>query len=426
MSGQAPAVNGMVGFRHDVDWKPSHTLAGELTRAGYQTEMVGKFHLYPHRKRYGFEHLRLSDSHHAQNNDYTDWLMHAGAVPFEAGRAHGVSGNGWVGRPDYLPEHQTHAFWCVSQALDFLRKRDPTTPFFLNISFVDPHPPLTPPRFYYDRYISQVVPMPVVGDWAPPFAGPEKGLDINASILCLDEAAMRCARAGYFGLINHVDDQLGRLISFLQPSTSYGTDVRQRQSLFDNTFILFTSDHGEMLGDHNLFRKTFAYEASARVPFFVLAPRSMDYPAEVVSAAPVGLQDVMPTLLDAAGVRIPETVSGRSLLPLMRGSAREWREVLHGEHAGRYRYEDGMQYLTDGHVKYVWHTQTGLEHLFDLDEDPCELHDQALREDAVAQLAPWRERLVARLKDRPEGFTDGERLIVGQPHEAVVPGQVLA
>ncbi|HVF11249.1 MAG TPA: arylsulfatase [Abditibacteriaceae bacterium] len=416
MSGQEPAVNGMVGFTGG-DWHPAHTLAGELSRAGYQTEMIGKLHLFPYRKRYGFDHVRLSDASHgmvaevANTNDYIAWLAQGGAVPLEAGVAHGVSANGWVGRPHYLPEHQTHSFWCVSQAVEFIYKRDPSAPFFLNVSFIDPHPPLTPPQLYYDRYITRDLPMPVVGDWAPPFAGPEKGLDINASILCLDEDAMRCARAAYYGMINHVDDQVGRLINYLQ-----------RQNLFHNTFILFTSDHGEMLGDHNMFRKTFAYEASARVPFFARAAATMNYPAEVVTSLPVGLQDVMPTLLDVAGVPIPETVTGCSLLPLLRGEPGPWRDVLHGEHAGCYRYEDGMHYLTDGHFKYVWYSQTGREHLFDLDDDPQELHDLSRSEDAESRLSPWRTRLAATLKERPEGFSDGARLIAGRPHHNMVPG----
>ena len=415
MSGQAPAANGMVGYKGGVQWNPAHTLAGELAKAGYQTEMVGKLHLYPARKRYGFDHIQLAESTRGANNDYTDWLMEGGAVPLEggashAGVAHGVSANGWVGRPHYLPEQRTHTFWCATQAMDFLRKRDPSAPFCLNVSFIDPHPPLTPPQFYYDRYITQDLPMPVIGDWAPPFDGPEKGLDINASILCLDEDAMRCARAAYYGMINHIDDQVGRLVNFMSDT-----------GILNNTFILFTSDHGEMLGDHNMFRKTFAYEASARVPFFARAPSAWRYPQEVTTHAAVGLQDIMPTFLEAADIQIPETVTGSSLLPLMRGEEAGWREVLHGEHSGCYRYEDGMHYLTDGHTKYVWYSQTGQEHLFNLDQDPNELHDIALETDRDAQLAPWRTRLIQALRDRQEGFTDGERLIAGKRHDQLVP-----
>lgn len=418
MSGQAPATNGMVGMTR-AKWNPSHTLAGELSKAGYQTEMIGKLHLFPARKRYGFDHMVLSDGPYADvrfsedgtdHNDYLDWLNEGeGSLSRQAGIAHGVSVNSWVGRPHHLPEHKTHTFWCVSKAMEFIDKRDPEAPFFLNVSFYDPHPPLTPPQLYYDRYINRDLPMPFVGDWAPSLEGPQRGLDVDASAVCLDEHTMRCARAGYYGLINFIDDQVGRLLNFLR-----------RRRLLDNTFIMFASDHGEMLGDHNMFRKTFAYEPSARIPYFARPARTMDYPSEVVSCAPVGLQDVMPTLLDVAEAPVPETVTGASLLPLMRGDQTTWRDVLHGEHAGQYRDEDGMHYLTDGHRKYIWYSQTGQEHLFDLDEDPNELYDLALQDGASEELLPWRQRLATHLKDRPEGFSDGHELRTGRPHKSIV------
>ncbi|MBI2195265.1 MAG: arylsulfatase [Planctomycetes bacterium] len=410
MSGQAPAVNGMVGYQEGVEWQPAHVLAGELSRAGYQTEMVGKLHLHPVRKRYGFDHLRLTDATRGSTSDYGDWLRAGGTTSLDVGVAHGVSANGWVGRPHYLPEEKTLTFWCVSQAIDFLHRRDPTVPFFLNVSFIDPHPPLTPPAFYYDRYMGMDLPRPVVGDWSPRFDAPEKGLNIDASEMCVDDAAMKCCRAAYYGMINFIDDQVGRLLQVLKG-----------MGLFHNTFILFTSDHGEMLGDHHMFRKTFAYEASARVPFFARAPRALKYPAEIVSNHPVGLQDVMPTLLDAAGVPVPETVTGRSLLPFLRGESPDWRPFLHGEHAGCYRYEDGMHFVTDGHYKFIWYSQTGRQQLFDLDRDPNELRDLARGNETEARLAPWRSRLIQALEGRPEGFTDGRNLIPGRPHRNLVP-----
>jgi arylsulfatase len=413
MSGQAPDVNGMVGFQGGVAWDPPATLAGELSRAGYQCEMVGKLHLWPARKRYGFDHMRLADGTRGRDNDYVEWL--GGAAPIERwGMAHGVSPNGWIGRPTHLHETQTHAFWCVSQAIEFLTKRDPSVPFFLNVSFIDPHPPLTPPQFFYDRYANRALPPPVVGDWAPAFETPEKGFDPEVADtggrLRLDDDTLHYCRAAYYGLINHVDMQIGRLLQYLRDSR-----------LFEETFLLFTSDHGEMLGDHHMFRKTYPFEASARVPFLARAPRRMGYPREVVTLAPVGLQDVMPTLLDVAGATPPAAVTGRSVLPLMRGETAGWRETLHGEHAGCYRPDDGMHYLVDGRTKYIWYSQTGRELLFDLDRDPQEMHDLAADAGAEERLAPWRWRLVERLRQRPEGFTDGERLIAGRPHRNLVP-----
>ena len=158
MTGTAPAANGVVGFK-SAQWNPPHTLAGELSRAGYQTEMIGKLHMNPKRKRYGFDHMQLADATRGDHNDYVEWLQqYHKRNEMHPGMAHGISSNGWIGRPHHLPEEQMHTFWCIDRAMDFLQKRDPTVPFFLNISLIDPHPPLTPPALYYDRYIHRNLP----------------------------------------------------------------------------------------------------------------------------------------------------------------------------------------------------------------------------------------------------------------------------
>jgi len=409
MTGTAPAANGCVGFK-GAEWNPTHTLAGELSRSGYQTEMIGKLHLHPPRKRFGFDHMWLAEATRGQHNDYVEWLQQQhGRTEVHPGMAHGVSSNGWVGRPHHLPEEQMHTFWCVDRAMDFLQKRDPSAPFFLNVSFIDPHPPLTPPALYYDRYIHRNLPAPVVGDWAPQFDEPQKGLDPNAWEMRLPAPDLQCCRAAYYGMINFIDDQIGRLYQFAR-------------GLLDECLLIFTSDHGEMLGDHHLFRKTWPYDPSVRIPFIVRPPKSRGWPGEVVCDAPVGLQDIMPTILDAAGLPIPDTCTGKSLLPVMRGEATQVRDLLHGEHAGCYDYDHGHHFLTDGRRKYVWYTQTGREHLFDLDEDPQEGRDLALEPDADVRLRPWREKLIGFLEDRPEGFTNGEKLVAGRPHDPLMPG----
>ena len=416
-SGQSPEAHGMVGMKGNVPWNPPYTLPGELARAGYQTEMIGKLHLYPERKLYGFHHIRLAESTNREDhgNDYLDWLRDGGAVPLETnefGHGHGVSPNGWVGRPSHLPEHKTHSFWVVSQAQQFLKRRDQTAPFFLNVSFIDPHPPLTPPRFYYDRYMALDIPEPAIGDWAPDVP-PTKGQDPNAWFVNLDRDTMRRCRAAYYGLMNHVDDQVARLLDYMR---LYGH--------MRDTLILFTSDHGEMLGDHHMYRKCFPYEGSARVPFLLHAPPSMGLKSGITPFAPVGLQDVMPTLLDAAGVDVPDSVTGRSVLPLLREQSNsEWRDAIHGEHSGLYENELGNHFLVGERHKYVWWSQTGREQLFDLQNDPQELHDLTRDPGSEPLLAKWRGRMIQQLRHRPEGFVDGDRLAAGRPHRQMVPGK---
>jgi arylsulfatase A-like enzyme len=115
-----------------------------------------------------------------------------------------------------------------------------------------------------------------------------------------------------------------------------------------NTWFLFTADHGDMLGDHNLWRKTYAYEGSTRIPFLVVPPgcltgqRGRQAPEiRGVADEVVELRDVVPTLLQAAGLPLPDTVDGCSLLPLLhsatgRGATKEWRAYIHGEHCTCY------------------------------------------------------------------------------------------
>jgi arylsulfatase A-like enzyme len=331
--------------------------------------------------------------------------------------AHGATPNGYIGRPFHLDEALTHTFWCASEAIAFLAKRDRTVPFFLNVSFYDPHPPQVPPAFCFERYDRMALPPPVVGDWAPDVPGPTAGEDPegvkSTALVHLGDRQNHRWRAAYFGAITYVDYQVGRLVQYLREA-----------GLLEETFLLFTADHGEMLGDHHMIGKTRAFEGAARVPFLCRPPQAWGYPARQVVDAPVGLQDVMPTLLDAAGLTVPDSCTGQSVLPLMRGEspAAGWRDALHGEHAKRYPQHGGMHYLTDGHTKYIWYSQTGDELLFDLDEDPQERHDLAATASGASRLDTWRRRLVEELRGRPEGFVEGSSLVPGRPHGPTVMG----
>ncbi len=405
LTGKTPFNHGLVGFEPEP-LGDCPTLPGELRAHGYQTILVGKKHVYPTRKRFGFDHMLLADFE--QEGDYTDWLREQNIGAAGDPHLHGVSINGWVGRPTHLPEGMTHTSWCVSEAIKLIERRDPSQPLFLWLSFNAPHPPLTPPAHHFERYMNANLPDRVVGDWAKQFDEPLKGCDPDASTIALNPHAMHCCRAGYYGLITHVDDQVARLMHRMEG-----------MGMLKDTFTLFTSDHGEMLGDHNLFRKTFAYEGSSHVPFLTRAPAWMACKPGPIDRV-VGLQDVMPTLLDAGGAPIPDGVDGLSVLPLMRGDSLPWRTHLHGEHAGFYCPEDGVQFMTDGGEKYIWYTQTGEEQLFDLRSDPNETRNLAPRPEAKSMLEMWRHRMAQYLADRPEGFSQRGRLVAGRPESPVV------
>jgi arylsulfatase A-like enzyme len=125
----------------------------------------------------------------------------------------------------------------------------------------------------------------------------------------------------------------------------------------------------------------------------------------------------MPTILDSAGLPVPATVDGSSMLPLIRGETTDWREFVHGEHSWCYSEEQEMQYVTDGRWKYIWFPRLGTEQLFDLGIDRGECRDLSGDPQYSAELAAWRERLIQVLEPRNAGLTEGGRLVcqAGQP-----------
>jgi len=403
LSGQSPATHGMVGYRDAVEWDAPTTLPQALREQGYQTCWVGRsMHQFPARKRYGFDHMVI----HGWDSDYVRWLNEHQPAGSGGYMGMGCMHNDWTARPWHMDESLHHTNWTVSEALRFLETRDPSCPFFLVVSFLAAHPPLTPPAFYMERYLRQELPEPVIGDWAEPPDDDGVGDDIAPDRVHLSGEALHACRAGYYALINHVDDQLRRI---LNPIT--GVD----RMTGGNTVVALTSDHGEMLGDHYLWRKSVPYEGSARIPLMIRAPERFGLRKRLAAPQPVCLEDIMPTLLDMADCPIPSTVEGRSLLPILRGESPSWRPYLHIEHAPLHHT------LTDAKQKYIWHVATGREQLFDLVSDPHELHEMSTDVGAASILSAWRQRLVRELAVRPEGFSDGHRLVPGRPYEAVLP-----
>ena len=407
MTGKRPASHGIL--MNAVGWLDGPTLPGELSRAGYQTHLVGKLHLFPRRRLYGFDSSVWADSPSGApaSDDYQLFLAREGVRSWNPGVAHGAHQNGWVARPWHLPEHLHFTNWCADHALDFLHRRDPTVPFFLKVSFHQPHQPCTPPQPYWDRYMGMDLPEPVIGDWARVYDGPQRGLSVTSWRTALPPELLRQYRAGYYGAINHIDDQIGRVLVALPA----------------NTVVLFVSDHGEMLGDHQWIRKRNAFEGSARIPFLLRMPPDPRWEAVrgQVRDELVELMDVMPTLLDIAGADIPEGVEGRSLMPLIRDEKSSWRTFLHGECAIVPTLDSGMQYLTDGRRKYIWYPGTGNQHYFDLENDPDEMEELSANPAHQADIGDWRARLVAELDGRPEGFVEDGRLrVIGGPAAPVM------
>lgn len=410
LTGQFPATNGMVGYRGGCPLKVP-TVTQILSNAGYATTIVGRYmHQSPYDEPYGFE-KRVLGSTYIQDDDYAKMLDEK--VPELGGiRGLGISFNGWQAKSWTLPEYLHPTNWTVKRARDVIQEQDDNQPFFLTTSFYAPHPPLIPPAFYMNRYLNMDLPSCAIGDWATPPKNNAIGEGVDVHRTCLKDGVLRNAQAGYFGLINHIDDQLYWLIS----------EFKQKSRKMNRPWlIVFTSDHGEMLGEHYYFRKCEPYEGSSRIPLLIQVSSEFEFKSGLKCNRPVCLEDIMPTMLESANISVPEYVDGKSLLPILRGENTEHRNWLHGEHAPCYSQRQAYHFLTDGKMKYIWRPLDGSEQLFDLENDSKELHDLTLEESNKEQVELWRRRLIEHLSGRPEGFTDGRELISGRPYKPVLP-----
>ena len=409
--------HGRVGYEDNVPWRYPHTMAGELSKAGYYTQCVGKMHVHPLRNYLGFHNVDLHDGylHSARYShvpyresqfvadDYFHWLRQELGADADVTDT-GIDCNSWVARPWTHEEKYHPTNWVTDRCLDFLRRRDPDQPFFLMASYLRPHPPLDAPQHYFDLYKDKDLRKPFVGSWETDQFLRRDGRIFDSKTGPVDPELIRQAQIGYYACITHLDHQIGRLIMALI-----------EQEVYDDTVILFTADHGEELCDHHMFRKSRPYEGSCRVPFFLTAGKNTGLhitPASTCHSV-VELRDVMPTLLSLAGAPIPDTVDGYDLLPLARdpeGTVRPW---LHGEHSYG---EFSNHWIVTETDKYIWFPVTGQEQYFDLADDPHELTDRIGDPEVRERITYLRSCLIQSLTERPEGFTDGEKLIPGRPY----------
>ncbi len=405
ISGQFPFTHG-ARTNVNTEWEIHNTLAQTMRGNGYQTAWIGRsMHQFPVTKRFGWEVMVQNDHRSKGKEDDYDAFLDRN-LPEGGAYYHGsgVMHNDWTARSFHLPEHLHHTNWTIHKAQEFLDTRDTTRPFCMVASFVAAHPPLIPPAFYMERYLRTGVPDPAIGDWAVPPDNGGIGLGVSSTRVDLRGEALLSCRAGNYGLINHLDAQTRRLMNGIL----FGVDLR-------NTVIVYTADHGEMLGDHHLWRKSVPYEGSCHIPMLILAPPSFGFPPGQVLDHPVCLEDIMPTILELSGTPIPDTVEGKSLVPLLSGeTGSPWRDFVHVECAPRHHT------LSDGKEKFIWFVAEGREQFFDLRTDPEERRDLIASPDHAGRIDTWRDRLVEVLGDRPEGFVANGKLVPGRSYPAVL------
>jgi arylsulfatase len=343
VTGQYPSVHGL--WANGVALPAGANLfSRSLAEGGYDCGMIGKMHLAacfqgrtePRQPNDGYRVYRWAHdpSHGSPENDYHRWLAERHPDLLEAAAAGGPRVRHQPAGFDTMPTEAHYSRWASERAIEFLEDRpDPGHPFFLWVNFYDPHHPFVAPQEYLDRYDPETVPLPVGYEGeletkpdiqrqasAESYAGHARGYGDHAP------HEIREIIAAYYAMVTLIDDETKRILDRL---ADLGLD--------ENTLVIFTSDHGEMLGDHQLLLKgPMLYEMAVRVPLIMRWPGVL--PAGERRDALVQWIDLNPTLMDAAGLDPLPGSQGMSLLPLARGEdgapTRNWAicEYLNSGH----------------------------------------------------------------------------------------------
>jgi choline-sulfatase len=399
LTGLSPWDDGLFGV-HTMALRWPFEQPRAMHDDGYYAMTIGKNHFHPMRNLHGYDRALIYDgtSYSDKVDDYGQWL--ARVAPGVDEHSTGLGWNDRGGKPwphaDYL--HPTS--WTGQQAVDFINDYHLDRPFFLKVSFHRPHSPYDPIHKWFDYYGKMDLPKAKVGKWAEElygsFTAPQPATAARAN---LGDEVVRNSRQGYYGSISHVDEQIGRVIAALT-----------KRGWLENTLIVFFADHGDMIGDQHLWRKTYAYEGSSRIPMIVRwGSEVLDAPRGQVLPQLTELRDVLPTFLDAAGVAAPSSLDGKSLLNLIRGKTSGWPTQLDMEHSMCYFNENVWTALTDGKFKYIFHSYDCTQQLFDIENDPHELDELSRKPEYAKTLAEWRQRMIDHLSVRgPKWVKDGQ------------------
>lgn len=345
-----------------------------LADAGYTCGLAGKLHLATCAD--GVVEKRIDDgykvfhwSHHPQpdwpENAYTQWLTQQGQN-WES--LYGGESTPYVKKG--IPAEYSQTTWCANMAIDFIREQK-GNPWFFSYNCFAPHHPFDPPADYLARYSPEELPLPK--SRPNEAAGKTTYQELDSEFAHSDPnsyhvAAMtdndkREVTAAYYAMVELIDENVGRMVATLKETGQ-----------FENTMIIFMSDHGEMLGDHGIYLKgPHFYEEAVRVPLIFSWPGQ--YCNGLRADGLTELTDIAPTLLDSVGLEIPPFIQGKTLLPVLKGQmdSSNHRRCVFSEYynAWSHKHSYGTMYRTDSHKMIVYHG-TDQGELYDLKNDPDE------------------------------------------------------
>lgn len=405
LTGLSPWNHGMLGYgRVATEYK--YEMPKMLRDLGYYTFGIGKMHWFPQKTLHGFHATLVDESGRCESpdfiSDYREWfqLNAPGKNPDQTG----IGWNDHAAGVYQLDERLHPTTWTGQTACELIRNYDNDQPLFLKVSFARPHSPYDPPQRYLDMYKNIDIPAPAIGDWCSKYAERKEPAQVkkDAAFANLGDEYAINSRRHYYANVTFIDDQIGEIIKALK-----------EKGMYDNTLICFTADHGDMLGDHYHWRKTYAYEGSTKVPYVVKWPSSLSKQIKTGTKVeqPVELRDFLPTFLEIAGGEVPTDMDGKSLLKLVTGKQDEWRKYIDLEHATCYSPDNYWCALTDGKIKYIWFMHSGEEQLFDLTVDPGEKKDLAKTDRYRKQLSEMRKEMVQHLQERGDSFVKDGQLV---------------
>ena len=406
-----------------VDDAKHACLAAHFAAHGYDTAAFGKLHYSPYTPPgepdtlHGFQHAELyeegrilalfdPDGKTRGLEAYHDWLAEGPWAGYE--RAHGIGNNDVHPAPSPLPAEFHESSWAVDRTLKWLRERgDPANekPFLVWTSLARPHTPFDPPRPWDTTFDPREM-TPPTPEWeADPayLEGSDEELRGRFKEYGWDKLSaetVQVIRAHYAGLVGFQDACLGRLFEYLKES---GQE--------EDTVVLFTADHGEMLGDMRSFLKACLYDASVKVPLILRFPGNKNPGARLPQL--VGLQDVFPTLCSLAGIPVPEGLDGIDLSRFAAEPDTKGRESLVA-----YCLEPPQQkiMLRRGSWKYVYCEAGPTEELYDLAADPGESANLTDAAEQAERKAAMRAELLQWCRDHGDAsLLDGDDFTVAPP-----------
>lgn len=347
LTGLPSHKTGFFGYTDGVEWNYKNTLVDELNDRGYHTINVGKTHFYPQRNNMNFKVNKLYDPQYLDTgfkSDYHSWLEAVNPQIEDPG-IH-VDNNGWpvFEWPAASYFHPTE--WTLRTGIEEIEKSK-EKPFFLQLSFHRPHPPLDPPEFYKNLYRDIDLGGPITSKWSEKFD--DQRATVHGQYGKIDSKYYKLMKEAYYASITHIDYQVGRLVEYLL-----------QNKLIHNTLIIFTSDHGEMLGDHNMFRKACPFRGATHVPFIVKGPSVNVHKSNQL----ITHIDIKPMILNY----IDEKHNIYDGIDPLNGDV---RKILHGEHP----FDRGWHFLITDKYKFIWDSDSGDEWYFDVSKDINEKYE---------------------------------------------------